>query len=106
MTSRCDKGRMVLGVMVVAVALVVVSCGGGSARPAGEKDFPSFVYGSALSLESYGAAVRHQDELKRIPCYCGCGEANDHASLKECFIKPDGTYDSHAAGCDVCGKEA
>lgn len=25
-----------------------------------------------------------------------------HRSLRDCFLRPDGSYESHASGCPVC----
>ncbi len=77
--------------------------------PAGratDDGFPAFVYSSASSLQGYRIAKQMPDVLEKMPCYCGCNKGNNHHSLKECFIRPDGAYDDHASGCDVCVKEA
>ncbi len=95
--------RLGLGVAVLAAFLLAACAPAG--RAAGD-DFPAFVYGSASSLEGYRIAKSQPEVLAQMPCYCGCAKVNKHHSLKECFIKPDGTYDDHAAGCDVCVKEA
>jgi hypothetical protein len=49
----------------------------------------------------YRYAVEHGDELRYIPCTCGCGSLG-HTSNRDCYIKadnPDGTltFTSHAA---------
>lgn len=49
----------------------------------------------------YRYAVEHGEELKYIPCYCGCSNIG-HTSNRACYIKrehPDGskTFTSHAA---------
>lgn len=49
----------------------------------------------------YRFAVEHGDELRYIPCYCGCGRFG-HTSNRECYVKSanrDGTltFTSHAA---------
>lgn len=90
--------------IAIAVAALVVSCS--SAGGASDADFPAFVYNSSSSLEGYRIAKRIPEVLEQMPCYCGCGKANQHHNLKECFIKPTGGYDDHASGCDVCVKEA
>ena len=93
-----------------ALALLLVpllaACGKGSA--AKENQFPSFVYATSLSLESYKAAASLPDQvITQIPCYCGCQAVpSTHRNLKDCFYKEDGSYNDHAAGCDICGKIA
>ena len=49
----------------------------------------------------YRYAVEHGDELRYMPCYCGCGDVG-HRSNRDCYVKamnPDGTltFTSHAA---------
>ncbi|MCL5027032.1 MAG: PCYCGC domain-containing protein [Chloroflexi bacterium] len=90
-------------IIALAAAAVLASC---SSTGASDPNFPAFVYSSSSSLEGYRIAVRMPEVLEKMPCYCGCGKTNNHHSLKECFIKPDGSYDDHASGCDVCVKEA
>lgn len=56
--------------------------------------------------EAYTFAASHPRDLEYQPCYCGCRQAG-HTSNLSCFAKsvsPEGqlTYDSHAAGCDLC----
>lgn len=72
-----------------------------------DEGLPDFAYSSATSLASYRVAVAEGELLSILPCYCGCGrQAIPHKNLKECFFKPDGTFEPHASGCDLCGKEA
>ena len=57
--------------------------------------------GTQDHTDLYRYAVEHGEELKYIPCYCGCGNIG-HASNRACYIKrehPDGgkTFTSHAA---------
>jgi hypothetical protein len=49
----------------------------------------------------YRYAVEHGDELRYIPCTCGCGTFG-HTSNRDCYIKADNadgtlTFTSHAA---------
>ena len=62
--------------------------------------FPVFAETGEIR-ELYRYAVERGDELKYIPCYCGCGRFG-HTSNRDCYIKafnPDGTltFTSHAA---------
>jgi hypothetical protein len=74
-------------------------------RRAGEK-LPSYAYNSAQTLEGYRLATQIPDVLEVIPCYCGCGTQSNHRHLKDCFIKPDGSFDEHGSGCNLCDREA
>ena len=69
-------------------------------------EFPSFAYNSAKALKAYRFAAQVPDVLEVIPCYCECGIQSDHRNLKDCFIKTDGSFDEHASGCSLCGREA
>lgn len=68
-------------------------------------EFPDFFYNSATSLEAYRLAPRLVDLLPSLPCYCNCGKASGHKSLKDCFFKEDGSFNDHASNCDVCQDE-
>ena len=66
---------------------------------------PRFV--DAAARPAYEYAVAAPDLLRAVPCYCGCVNlAVPHRDLYDCFVTPDGFYDSHAAGCGVCQLEA
>jgi hypothetical protein len=54
---------------------------------------------------NYEFAAAHPAHVARIPCYCGC-VGLEHASLLDCFVKPEGGWEAHASGCAVCGDEA
>lgn len=117
-TQRSKQSRWEIGIRIAAAALAVgvvaggaflwVSAGGGdtastsmAAQPGG--DLPAFARSSSATLAGYQAAVANQDLFKQMPCYCGCGmHAIAHRDLKECFIKPDGTWEQHASACQTC----
>jgi len=95
--------------IVIGLALALMGSAGLACSKGGDKaqtDFPSYVYASALSLDSYKAAVSLPKELTtQMPCYCGCADfPTPHRHLLDCFINPDGSYTDHASGCDLCGK--
>ena len=70
------------------------------------ENLPSFAYNSAKTLEGYRIATQIPHVLESMPCYCGCGIQSGHRHLKDCFIKPDGSFDDHGAGCVLCDREA
>ena len=42
------------------------------------------------------------DLLVALPCFCGCvSYAPAHRSLYDCFVRPDGAFETHAAGCST-----
>lgn len=42
----------------------------------------------------------------QVSCYCGCQTMLGHRNLEECFVTPDGAWESHASGCQVCIDES
>lgn len=58
------------------------------------------------TVERYASARANADVYARIPCFCGCAAMLGHRNLKECFVTPNGAWESHAAGCQVCLGEA
>ena len=113
--------RVIVNALVITVFFtgglcVVLSCSSGESEssPAGAptsinvtppREFPSYVYSSDRVLQAYEAAVRMPEVLKFMPCYCGCGEAQDHQNLKDCFFNADGSLNDHGAFCEVCDME-
>ncbi len=69
------------------------------------REFPAFVYNSAQTLEAYRTAVLIAEVLPLMPCYCNCGEAHGHPSLKDCFFNEDGSLHDHGAFCEICDME-
>jgi hypothetical protein len=82
----------------------------------GEVNLPEFALGSKETKAAYLAAVEKSYEFSYLPCYCGCGMSemehrgktiSKHNSLKECFIKADGSWEDHAAmDCNGCVQTA
>ena len=58
--------------------------------------------------EAYAYTTEHGNELKYIPCFCGCGQHDGHTSIHDCFIKKEHlsggpvVKDEHGANCDMC----
>lgn len=128
-TSPEDDSRSpIIGFLpLIAAAVVVVAAGlwfgglfpssgsnssGGlppavSHEPLSGGALPRFaVVAGDQSVEAYLYAVEAAEELEFIPCYCGCGEHDNHRNVRDCFVKqmaPDGVlYDEHGAGCEMC----
>jgi hypothetical protein len=67
-------------------------------------NFPPFVYTSDIIATGYKVAVKRPEILKLTFCYCFC-DAMGHTSLLSCFWKDGkvgGSFDNHAASCNVC----
>lgn len=54
----------------------------------------------------YTFARANAEVHAQVPCFCGCATMLGHRNLAECFVTPSGTWESHAAGCQVCLGEA
>jgi hypothetical protein len=57
-------------------------------------------------VDHYGYARANPDVYTQVPCFCGCQEMLGHRNLEDCFVTPDGAWESHAAGCQVCIDES
>lgn len=72
------------------------------------KELPEYVYANEQVLKGYKSAIALYDIYEKMPCYCGCvdmrhgAEVIQHKNLRDCFIKDDGSYEEHAAGCELC----
>ncbi len=56
---------------------------------------------------SYAYAVNHPEELRHIPCYCGCGTRLGHDSVLDCFVAGRDLfgrtrYNDHGVSCRLC----
>ena len=102
--------------VLVGILFLLTSCSSGQSTPSvseapasanatPQREFPSFAYNSARVLQAYETAVQIPELLGLMPCYCNCGEAHGHKSLKDCFFKEDGSLNDHAAFCEVCDME-
>ncbi len=71
-------------------------------------ELPEFAQKTGRMAEAYIFAAQNQDKLMYLACYCGCAGMQhsdvllSHKSLKECYIKPDGSYEPHASECRLC----
>lgn len=115
-SSTLTARTFLTALTVIGAVLLVSSCSASISEPspeevspeAGEqqREFPSFVYNSAQTLQAYRAAVQIPEMLPLMPCYCNCGEAHGHTSLQDCFFNEDGSFNDHAAFCEICDMEA
>jgi hypothetical protein len=61
---------------------------------------------SASMVAHYEHARANAGVYAHIPCFCGCQEMLAHRNLEDCFVTPDGAWESHASGCQVCIDES
>lgn len=107
------KSRQVLYVVLLVSVLLSMFALTGCAQKDMEatsmplNELPDEVRQAPVTVqETYQFAISNPEELKAVPCFCGCGAAG-HTSNYNCFIqevKPDGeiVYDWHALGCSIC----
>ncbi|GAB4325639.1 MAG: hypothetical protein Kow0010_08280 [Dehalococcoidia bacterium] len=97
---------------MAAVALVVVAAAAGAAGVWTRASSGTPAHGFDLEgqpadvVASYRFVEQHAGLVSTIPCYCGCGKSLDHQSLRDCYLKPNGSgYEGHASVCSVCLEE-
>lgn len=112
------RGGGAFVVSIVVVTAIVLAAGGiGSALLfRGGHDAPTMrvAPGGALDLstvadplvEHYRFAAAHPHAYAQVPCFCGCEATLGHRSLLDCFVRPQGGWEAHAAGCAVCVQES
>ncbi|MCZ7372569.1 MAG: PCYCGC motif-containing lipoprotein, partial [Candidatus Methanoperedens sp.] len=71
-------------------------------------ELPEFAQKTGRVAEAYIFAAQNPDKVMYLACYCGCAGMQhsdkllSHKSLKDCYIKPDGSYEPHASECKLC----
>ena len=100
--------------LVIGATLLVVTIAGsgeGSATSAGvsvHRMTPPLNLSSVSEPVAghYRYAKSHMAEFRQVPCWCGCQQFLGHHDLADCFVRADGKWEAHAAGCGVCIGEA
>ncbi len=116
-----NKNR-IIGIMIVMALIVITGVVTyNSYAPTGNVlGLPYYALATPNIQKAYESAVLMQDKFQYLPCYCGCGMGEmEHrgntvpkmTSLKDCFIKADGSgFEDHAAmdcgGCVSTAKDA
>ncbi len=116
------KSKIILSAIVISTILIIAyTLSGGSQilnktiveNPRGTNmpaklELPEFAQKTGRVAEAYIFAAQNPDEVMYLACYCGCAGMQhsdkllSHKSLKECYIKPDGSYEPHASECKLC----
>jgi hypothetical protein len=115
------KSKIILSAIVISTILIITyTLSGGSQiikktiveNPRGtipaKLELPEFAQKTGRVAEAYIFAAQNQDEVMYLACYCGCAGMQhsdkllSHKSLKDCYIKPDGSYEPHASECKLC----
>lgn len=94
LTTRLTR-RRAIGIAAITPMLFVAGCG--ISKSPGESDsllaWPAegrwpdiFDFIDPEIQEAYRYAVAHPDELRYMPCFCGCG-AQGHTSNYDCYVR-------------------
>ena len=118
-TGHVRRSPLLRGVFLIAAGVAMLALAGacGGSTPAGASDpavdAPPPVAATvdlntlpAATATLYRVVDANAAVAARLACYCGCGPAQGHRSLADCFLTPSGAYDAHASGCGVCLGEA
>ena len=90
----------VMVVLLIAGVWLLTTSPGDPGVVTATVELPDWVrQGTSKAQQAYTQAVVRRDELRYIPCFCGCGPIG-HQSVADCFVDeifPDGavTYDAH-----------
>ncbi len=76
-------------------------------KTAGPDTLPAFLDEQDQSIQTiYRSVAKQPDLLKKMPCYCGCGESAGHTSNYDCFIEEQNatstTWTTHGITCGTC----
>ena len=118
------KSKFIFGAIAIAAILIIIyTLAGGSqilnktivekssaygTNITAKPELPDFAQKTVRVTEAYIFAVQNQDKVMYLACYCGCAGMQhsdkllSHKSLKDCYIKPDGSYEPHASECKLC----
>ena len=115
------KSKFVFSLMAAAAVLIIAyAMFSGLNQASGEKPaiedtnktvkigLPEFAQKTTRVEEAYIYAMMNQNKTMYLACYCGCASMQhsdkliQHKSLKECYIRPDGSFEPHASECKLC----
>jgi len=91
-----------VGIAAIAAIVAVVP----SSEETSARDHASVLDLSKASpdvRQAYQLALARRDLFSHLPCYCGCVLLDEpHRSLADCFLRADGSFDTHASACRIC----
>jgi len=125
-SEETRQGMIALGTLGVAVLLMVaagvvgvtIGMRGGTHWMMGGREAASAPVMAAAAegfqldmvpapmVQHYELARANPDIYSQVPCFCGCAEMLGHRNLEDCFVTPDGAWESHASGCQICIQES
>jgi hypothetical protein len=96
---------MILAGGGLGIAVLAAGTGRAPAAPAADPGLDLMTVPSSVA-DHYHAAATHGSVYSEVPCFCGCETMLAHRSLLDCFVRPQGGWEPHAAGCAVCLDES
>jgi hypothetical protein len=74
-------------------------------------NLPAYAFINDQAKEAYLYAKTNPDALNGVNCHCGCMKTVHNGrvhsrGLLDCFMKPNGEFDSHGANCQMCYVDA
>ena len=74
-------------------------------------NLPNYAFVNEQVKEAYLYAKNNPDALNGVNCHCGCMKTVHYGRLHsrgllDCFMKPNGEFESHGANCKMCYVDA
>ena len=103
--------KWIVSIGIFIVLLLITFFVFGTSSKNNPDNLPPYALISNQVKEAYLFAKNNPDALNGINCHCGCMQTVHNGrvhsrGLLDCFIKPDGEFDSHGANCEMCYVDA
>lgn len=95
----------IIAALILITAVVFVPKGSGNVPDS--TGLPKYALASRNITEAYLYARDNPDKLGGINCWCSCMQMAHNGRLHkrgllDCFIKEDGSYETHGSTCAMC----
>ena len=105
-----NKGLISIGIFIVMILLTFFVFKNSPIKN-NPDNLPPYAFINNQVEEAYLYAKNNPDALNGVNCHCGCMETihdgRVHSrGLLDCFMKPNGEFDSHGASCQMCYVDA
>ena len=97
--------------MFIILSLITFFVFGNSISKNNPDNLPPYAFVNEQAKEAYTYAKNNPDALNGVNCHCGCMQTVHNGrvhsrGLLDCFMKPNGEFDSHGANCKMCYVDA
>lgn len=102
-----NNKNLYLTILIVSVLVVVANFSYSLVnKKYGKNDLPAYAMRTPQVQAAYNHAVKDQELLVFIPCYCNCYRVG-HKHVGECFVKEinrreEVVFDNHGSNCGIC----